>query len=115
MRIDCSHPPAAVLTVVGAGKTLKLRTANYKALVLVGADDFSCQWPRRRVIVNYKAGGKADGDLFRWRCNDEWVISDGWPTFTRFVKGGCVIVKDEPEVPRCYMKDPYGLIYNLTT
>ncbi len=43
------------------------------------------------------------------------AISDGWPTFTRFVKGGCVIVKDEPEVPRCYMKDPYGLIYNLTT
>ena len=33
VRIDCSHPPAAVLTVVGAGKTLKLRTANYKALV----------------------------------------------------------------------------------
>ncbi len=31
------------------------------------------------------------------------------------VKVGCVIVKDEPDVPRCYMKDPYGLIYNLTT
>jgi hypothetical protein len=25
------------------------------------------------------------------------------------------IVKDEPEVPRCYVNDPYGLIYNLTT
>ena len=31
------------------------------------------------------------------------------------VKNGCVIVKDEPDVPRCYVKDPYGLIYNLTT
>ena len=33
----------------------------------------------------------------------------------RLVKNGCTIVKDEPEFPRCYIKDPYGLIYNLTT
>ncbi len=30
------------------------------------------------------------------------------------VKKGCVIVKDEPEFPRCYVRDPYGLIYNLS-
>jgi catechol 2,3-dioxygenase-like lactoylglutathione lyase family enzyme len=29
-------------------------------------------------------------------------------------KKGCKIIKDEPEVPRVYIKDPYGLIYNLT-
>ena len=33
----------------------------------------------------------------------------------RLVKNGCTIVKDEPNVPRCYVKDPFGLIYNLTT
>jgi predicted enzyme related to lactoylglutathione lyase len=33
----------------------------------------------------------------------------------RLVKNGCVIVKEEPDFPRCYMKDPFGLIYNLTT
>lgn len=27
---------------------------------------------------------------------------------------GCQIVKDEPDFPRCYIKDPNGLIYNLT-
>jgi predicted enzyme related to lactoylglutathione lyase len=32
----------------------------------------------------------------------------------RLVKSGCEIVKDEPDFPRCYVKDPYGLIYNLT-
>jgi predicted enzyme related to lactoylglutathione lyase len=31
----------------------------------------------------------------------------------RLVKNGCTIVKDESEFPRCYVKDPYGLIYNL--
>jgi len=32
----------------------------------------------------------------------------------RMVKNGCEIVKDEPDFPRCYVKDPFGLIYNLT-
>lgn len=32
----------------------------------------------------------------------------------RLVKNGCEVVKDEPDFPRCYVKDPYGLIYNLT-
>ncbi len=31
------------------------------------------------------------------------------------VKAGCEIVKDEPGFPRCYVRDPYGLIYNLTS
>jgi hypothetical protein len=30
------------------------------------------------------------------------------------VKHSCEIVKDEPDFPRCYVKDPLGLIYNLT-
>ena len=33
----------------------------------------------------------------------------------RLVKQGCKVVKDEPEFPRCYIKDPFGLIYNLTS
>ena len=33
----------------------------------------------------------------------------------RLLKQGCEIIKDEPHVPRTYVRDPYGLIYNLTT
>jgi len=33
----------------------------------------------------------------------------------RLVKNGCEVVKDEPDFPRCYVKDPFGLIYNLTS
>lgn len=32
----------------------------------------------------------------------------------RLVKNGCEIIKDEPLFPRCYLQDPFGLIYNLT-
>ena len=33
----------------------------------------------------------------------------------RQVTNGCAIVKDEPDFPRCYLKDTFGLIYNLTS
>jgi predicted enzyme related to lactoylglutathione lyase len=33
----------------------------------------------------------------------------------RLVKNGCKIIKDEPDFPRCYVQDPFGLIYNLTS
>jgi beta-lactam-binding protein with PASTA domain len=32
----------------------------------------------------------------------------------RLKKKGCRVVKDEPDFPRVYIKDPHGLIYNLT-
>ena len=29
------------------------------------------------------------------------------------VAAGCEIIEDDPSVPRCYMRDPFGLIFNL--
>ncbi|HEV3306197.1 MAG TPA: tetratricopeptide repeat protein [Candidatus Sulfotelmatobacter sp.] len=63
LAVDCSQSPAAVLTVVAGGTVLKLRTADYKSLLLIGADSFSCAWNDRSVSVNYKPGGVSDGDL----------------------------------------------------
>jgi tetratricopeptide (TPR) repeat protein len=63
VAVDCSQAPSAVLTVSAGTKVLKLRTENYKSMTLIGADDFSCEWKSVPVAVNYRAGGKADGDL----------------------------------------------------
>lgn len=63
VKVDCSQNPVAILTVRTNSRTLKLRTEDYKSLLLIGADEFSCDWIGRAVIANYKAGGKADGDL----------------------------------------------------
>lgn len=32
----------------------------------------------------------------------------------RLAAAGCEIIKDEPEFPRTYVRDPFGLVYNLT-
>jgi hypothetical protein len=63
IAVDCSRAPSATLTVSGGAKVLNLRTDNYKSLMVMGADDFSCEWKGRTVAVNYRAGGTADGDL----------------------------------------------------
>jgi tetratricopeptide (TPR) repeat protein len=63
LKVDCRQPPAAILTVRINSRIMRLRTDDYKALLLVGADEFSCEWTDRGVVANYKAGGKADGDL----------------------------------------------------
>ena len=45
----------------------------------------------------------------------EVTVADVPEARQRLVAQGCEIVKDEPDFPRCYVKDPYGLIYNLTS
>ncbi len=63
VAVDCSNAPAAVLTVHSENGTLKLRSADYKNLLLIGADDFSCDWRDRQVTANYKPRGTGDGDI----------------------------------------------------
>ena len=63
VAVDCAQAPTAILTVAAGGSRLKLRAADYKSVLLIGADDFSCSWRDRQVTVNYKPGGLSDGDL----------------------------------------------------
>ena len=63
VAVDCSQAPAAILTVTAEGAALKLRAADYRSLLLIGADDFSCDWRDRQVTVNYKPGGPKDGEV----------------------------------------------------
>lgn len=45
----------------------------------------------------------------------EVTVPDVEEARQRLTNKGCVIVKDEPAFPRCYVRDPFGLIYNLTS
>jgi len=63
LQVECSQPPAALLTILAGKKTWKLRVADSGSVVLVGANSFSCGWRDRNVAVNFREGGQADGDL----------------------------------------------------
>jgi predicted enzyme related to lactoylglutathione lyase len=45
----------------------------------------------------------------------EVTVKDVAEAKARLLKAGCTVVKDEPQFPRLYIRDPQGLIYNLTT
>ncbi len=63
VAVDCSKAPTALVTVSSGSRILKLRAVDFKSLLLIGADDFSCDWRDRSVTVNYKPGKGSDGDL----------------------------------------------------
>jgi hypothetical protein len=34
-------------------------------------------------------------------------------TKNRLTAAGCTIIDENPAVPRCYLKDPFGLVFNI--
>jgi len=60
---DCSKPPEATVTILSGMTTYKLHASDYKSLLMIGEDQFSCEWRNRVVSVNYRAVGKNEGEL----------------------------------------------------
>lgn len=58
--VDCSAPPLATLTVVSGAKTMKMKVADINHVILIGADQFSCAWNKKKVALNYRE--TADGE-----------------------------------------------------
>ena len=63
VSVDCSRAPTAILVVNTGTRSMKLRAPDYKSLLVIGEDNLSCDWKNRKVAVNYRVGGVADGDL----------------------------------------------------
>jgi tetratricopeptide (TPR) repeat protein len=61
--VDCSAAPQALLSVVSGGRFLKLHVDDSKHLVLLGADNFSCDWKNKSVALNYRERQDGDGDV----------------------------------------------------
>jgi Flp pilus assembly protein TadD len=60
--INCATPPSATLTVLAGGKNWKMNVADRNHLVLIGADDFSCSWEKKKVALNYRAVSNSENE-----------------------------------------------------
>jgi len=60
---DCSKTPEATVTILNGMTTYKMHVSDYKSLLVIGEDQFSCDWKNRVVSVNYRAVGKHEGEL----------------------------------------------------
>lgn len=63
LSVDCSATPDATLEVLAAGRKMTFRANEYKSMVVVGADQTSCDWKNVHVAINYKPSGDGAGDL----------------------------------------------------
>ena len=43
----------------------------------------------------------------------EFEVADFTAMKQRLLAAGCSIIEENPAIPRCYLRDPFGLIFNL--
>lgn len=55
----------------------------------------------------YVEKGSQPGPVF------DFLVPDMRETKDRLVAAGCTIIDENPAVPRCYLKDPFGLVFNI--
>lgn len=60
---DCATPPSVLLTVVSGTKTWKMKVDDRNHLILIGADEFSCSWSKRKVAVNYRETAEGEASV----------------------------------------------------
>ncbi len=67
------------------------------------------------TIVGFETGsfrlyvekGKEHGPVF------EFLVLDIEAAKRKLLEAGCTVVEEDPSVPRCYIRDPYGLVFNI--
>ena len=60
--VDCSAAPEAVMTVASGSRSIKVHIRDRAHIVLIGADQFSCDWRSKNIAINYRARADGDGD-----------------------------------------------------
>jgi len=59
-------------------------------------------------IVLYFETGDANGSVFEFEVDDLADAKRG------LLEHGCTLVEEDPDLPRCYLRDRFGLLFNIT-
>ena len=43
----------------------------------------------------------------------DFLVEDVAAARDRLLKAGCHLIEEDPKVPRCYLRDPYGITFNV--
>jgi catechol 2,3-dioxygenase-like lactoylglutathione lyase family enzyme len=55
----------------------------------------------------YVEKGNRPGPVF------DFLVPDMQAAKTRLLAAGCTIVEENPSIPRCYIRDRFGLVFNI--
>jgi catechol 2,3-dioxygenase-like lactoylglutathione lyase family enzyme len=56
----------------------------------------------------YFERGEGNGTVF------EFEVDDVNETMSELLAQGCTLVEEHPAIPRCYLRDRFGFVFNLT-
>jgi catechol 2,3-dioxygenase-like lactoylglutathione lyase family enzyme len=70
---------------------------------------------RSKTMMGFETGafclyvekGKAHGPVF------EFLVPDVQAAKRRLVAAGCAVLEEDPALPRCYIRDPFGIVFNI--
>ena len=70
---------------------------------------------RSETIVGFETGsfclyveqGKEHGPVF------DFLVPNIQAAKQQLVAAGCTIIEENPAVPRCYIRDPFGVVFNI--
>ena len=70
---------------------------------------------RSETIVGFETGafclyverGKEHGPVF------DFLVPDIQAAKRQLVAAGCTVIEENPRIPRCYIRDPFGLVFNI--
>ena len=55
----------------------------------------------------YVEKGNREGPVF------DFLVPDMRAAKSRLLAAGCTVVEENPAIPRCYIRDPYGVVFNI--
>jgi catechol 2,3-dioxygenase-like lactoylglutathione lyase family enzyme len=55
----------------------------------------------------YVEKGREHGPVF------EYLVADVQAAKGELLAAGCTVVEEDPSLPRCYVKDPFGVVFNI--
>lgn len=55
----------------------------------------------------YVEAGQPHGPVF------DFLVADVAATRDRLIRAGCTLIEEDPTVPRCYLRDPFGIVFNV--
>jgi hypothetical protein len=111
-----AHPEGNVEDTIRASRDIIVRTNAWtNAINFYGSVLGLPVFHRGESIVGFETGafrlyvekGDPHGPVF------EFLVPDVQATKQRLIANGCVLLEEDAAVPRCYLCDPCGLVFNI--
>jgi len=117
---DPAHQPepwrSLVNPLIRSSRDVILRTENWAAAAhFYGSVLGLAVTHQSEKLLGFETGsfclyvepGPAHGSVF------DFLVADVASAKQRLVAAGCEVIEEDPGVPRCYLRDPFGLTFNL--